>query len=115
MQPNDSWLPLSPAVLHILLALAGEERHGYAIMTEIARQSTGRYKIGPGTLYDNLGRLLDEGLVEECQRRHANDDPRRRYYRLTKLGRSVLSEEVERLAAVVREARMHLAPTGGRQ
>jgi DNA-binding PadR family transcriptional regulator len=110
MNAADSRLPLSPAVLHILLALAGEDRHGYAVMTEIARQTGGRYKIGPGTLYDNLGKLLDEGLVEETQRRPANDDPRRRYYRLTRFGRSVLKAEADRLAEVVKEARAYLAP-----
>jgi DNA-binding PadR family transcriptional regulator len=110
MNAADSRLPLSPAVLHILLALAGEDRHGYAIMTEIARQTGGRYRIGPGTLYDNLEKLLDQGLVEETQRRPANDDPRRRYYRLTRFGRSVLKAEADRLAQVVKEARAHLAP-----
>jgi len=80
---NDAspFLPLSPATLHILLALAGEEMHGYGIMQEVARQSEGRYKLGPGTLYDNLQRMLDQGLVQEVTRRAANrgsnDDPRR--------------------------------------
>jgi DNA-binding PadR family transcriptional regulator len=110
MSSADSWLPLSPAVLHILLALAGEDRHGYAIMTEIARQSGGRYKMGPGTLYDNLDRLLDHGLVEEQQRRPENDDPRRKYYRLTRFGKSVLRAETDRLDDVVKAARAHLTP-----
>jgi DNA-binding PadR family transcriptional regulator len=87
MNSADSHPPLSPAVLHILLALAGEDRHGYAIMTEIARQTGGRYKMGPGTLYDNLGKLLDQGLVEETRHRPAIDDPRRKYYTLTRFGR----------------------------
>jgi DNA-binding PadR family transcriptional regulator len=113
MDEIESWLPLSTAVLHILLALAGQERHGYAIMTEIARQSGGRYKMGPGTLYDNLDRLLEHGLVEEHARRPADDDPRRRYYRLTKLGKRVLSAEADRLAQVVKEVRTHLAPAKG--
>ena len=65
------FLPLSPATLHILLALAGEELHGYGIMQEVARQSEGRYKLGPGTLYDNLQRMLDQGLVQEVTRRAA--------------------------------------------
>ena len=60
----EHFLPLSPAALHILLALASEDRHGYGIMREIARQSDGRYKLGPGTLYDNLQKLLDQGIVE---------------------------------------------------
>jgi DNA-binding PadR family transcriptional regulator len=114
MDDVESWLPLSAAALHILLALAGQERHGYAIMTEITRQSGGRYKVGPGTLYDNLDRLLDGGLVEEHNRRPADDDPRRRYYRLTKLGKRVLSAEADRLAQVVKDVRTHLAPAGGR-
>jgi DNA-binding PadR family transcriptional regulator len=103
-----SFLPLSPAVLHILLALAGEERHGYAIMQEVARQSEGQYKLGPGTLYDNLQKLVNHGMVEESSRRAADDDPRRRYYRLTSFGRRVLTTEIARLESVIREARAHL-------
>ncbi len=114
MEDIESWLPLSTAMLHILLALAPQERHGYAIMTEIGRQSGGRYKMGPGTLYDNLDRLLENGLVEESGRRPADDDPRRRYYRLTNFGKRVLSAEADRLAQVVREVRAHLAPAKGR-
>lgn len=103
-----SFLPLSPAILHILLALAGEERHGYAIMQEVARQSDGQYKLGPGTLYDNLQKLVNHGIVEESSRRAADDDPRRRYYRLTSFGRRVLTAEISRLESVIREARAHL-------
>jgi DNA-binding PadR family transcriptional regulator len=99
---------LSPANLHILLALAGEDLHGYGIMQEVARQSEGQYKLGPGTLYDNLQRLLDGGIVNETPRRPAEDDPRRRYYRLTALGRGILSAEVARLEGVVREAKLRL-------
>jgi DNA-binding PadR family transcriptional regulator len=102
------FLPLSPAILHILLALAGEDRHGYGIMQEVARQSEGRYKLGPGTLYDNLQKLMDQRMVEEAARPSAQDDPRRRYYRLSRLGRGVLSAEVARLEIVVRQARHHL-------
>src|SRR5580700_11477057 len=90
-----SFLPLSAAVLHILLALAGEDLHGYGIMQEVSRQSEGRYKLGPGTLYDNLQRLVKQGIVEP-----AGEDPadsRRRYYRLTALGRRVISAEISRL------------------
>lgn len=104
-----AFLPLSPATLHILLALAGEDLHGYGIMQEVLRQSEGRYKLGPGTLYDNLQRLMEQRLVQEAARRSENDDPRRRYYRLTSLGRAVLSAEVARLEGVIREARAHLA------
>jgi DNA-binding PadR family transcriptional regulator len=104
----SSYLPLSPATLHILLSLAAEDRHGYGIMQEVARQSEGRYKLGPGTLYDNLQKLLSSGLVEESRRRDPDDDPRRRYYRLTGAGRGVLAAEIERLETVVRQARVHL-------
>jgi DNA-binding PadR family transcriptional regulator len=113
MSEIEMWMPLSTAVLHILLALSGQERHGYAIMTEIASQSGGRYKMGPGTLYDNLDRLLEGGLVEESTRRPADDDPRRRYYRLTELGKRVLSAEADRLAEVVQAVRTNLAPAKG--
>jgi DNA-binding PadR family transcriptional regulator len=107
-----SLLPLSPAKLHILLALASEDRHGYGIMQEVVRQSEGKYKLGPGTLYDNLEKLIERALVKETPRRSANDDPRRRYYRLTSFGRRVLTAEVSRLEGVLREARQHLAATG---
>jgi DNA-binding PadR family transcriptional regulator len=102
-------LPLSPATLHILLALASEDRHGYGIMLEVARQSEGKYKLGPGTLYDNLEKLIERGLAKEAPRRSANDDSRRRYYRLTPFGRRVLTVEVARLEGVLREARLHLS------
>jgi DNA-binding PadR family transcriptional regulator len=102
------FLPLSPAALHILLALAGEDRHGYGIMQEVARQSDGKYRLGPGTLYDNLQKLVTQGIVEEAASRVRNDDPRRRYYRLTRFGRGLLAAEVERLDSVIREARIHL-------
>jgi DNA-binding PadR family transcriptional regulator len=104
----DQFVPLSAAALHILLALASEERHGYGIMREVARQSEGRYKLGPGTLYDNLQRLLDQGFVEERSPRSSGDDPRRRYYRLSRFGRGLLATEISRLEGVVREARVHL-------
>jgi DNA-binding PadR family transcriptional regulator len=104
----SQFLPLSPASLHILLALAGEDLHGYGIMQAVARQSAGQYKLGPGTLYDNLKKLMLQGLIEETPPRSSNDDPRRRYYRLKGLGRNVLSMDVERLEGVLREARSHL-------
>jgi DNA-binding PadR family transcriptional regulator len=108
-----SYLPLAPATLHILLALAGEDLHGYGIMQEVLRQSEGRYKLGPGTLYDNIQRLTSQGLVQEVTRRTVaeragNDDPRRRYYRLTSPGRGVLSEEISRLETVVREGKLRM-------
>ena len=108
MKNVDPFLPLAPATLHILLALAAEDLHGYAIMQEVARQSEARYKLGPGTLYDNLQRMMNQGLVEEVRRRAGDEDSRRRYYRLSSLGRGVLSAEIVRLEGVVREARLHL-------
>ncbi|MGH9614170.1 MAG: PadR family transcriptional regulator [Bryobacteraceae bacterium] len=104
----DNFLPLSPAALHILLSLAGEDLHGYAIMQDVARQSEGRYKLGPGTLYDNLQKMIRQRWVEELGGRADDDDPRRRYYKLTSGGRSVLRAETDRLAGVVREARLRL-------
>ena len=104
----STFLPLAPATLHILLSLAAEDLHGYGIMQEVLRQSEGRYKLGPGTLYDNLQRLMEQDMVQEATRRPGNDDPRRRYYRLTSLGRGVLAAEIERLDGVVREARLRL-------
>ena len=106
-EPQE-FLPLSSAAQHILLALASEELHGYGIMLETARQSARRYKLGPGTLYDNLRKLMDAGIVQESSRPAADSDPRRRYYRLTALGRRVLKAEIERLEHVVRDAKAAL-------
>jgi DNA-binding PadR family transcriptional regulator len=109
MKPSvDEFLPLAPATLHILLSLAGEKMYGYAIMQEVARQSDGRYKLGPGTLYDNLQRLMKQGLVEEVASRPEEDRSRRRYYRLSGPGRGVLSAEIDRLREIVDQARVHL-------
>jgi DNA-binding PadR family transcriptional regulator len=116
MEPLTSqFLPLSPAALHILMALAVEERHGYAIMREVTQQSDGQYRLGPGTLYDNLQRLLDKGLVAESAKPIDNHDPRRRYYRLTNLGRQVLAAEIARLEAMFRAAKLGLAGTKPRR
>jgi DNA-binding PadR family transcriptional regulator len=104
----ERYLPLSPAALQILLSLAGEERHGYGIMQEAAQQSGGRYKLGPGTLYDNLQKLMKERLVEEAQNSGRGNEARRRYYRLTKNGRRVLSLEIVRLEGAIREAKLKL-------
>jgi DNA-binding PadR family transcriptional regulator len=102
------FLPLSPATFYILLALSDEDRHGYGIMQEVTRQSEGRYKLGPGTFYDNLEKLIDHGVVKEVPRKSANDDPRRRYYRMTGFGRNLFLAEVSRLDSVVREAKVRL-------
>lgn len=103
----ESFLPLTPAVFHTLLALSDGERHGYAIMKSVAELTEGRVNMGPGTLYGTLKRLLDSGLVEELDERPdpALDDERRRYYRLTALGQKVASAEARRYEAVLQAAR----------
>ena len=104
----DGFLPLAPATLHILLSLAGEPMHGYGIMQEVLKQSDGRYNLGPGTLYDNLQRLMKQRMVEEVAGPSGDENSRRRYYRLTILGRGVLSQEIARLDDVVQEGRARL-------
>src|SRR5580658_642664 len=103
----QSLLPLTPPVFHILLALAEEERHGYGIMQDVAWQTNDALQLGPGTLYGCLKRMLAAGLVEESDERPdpAMDDERRRYYRMTALGRRVVRAEAERLAGAVTAAR----------
>ena len=103
----DDLLPLTPAVFHILLALAGGERHGYAIMQEVTANTNGKMHLGPGTLYGSIKRMLAEGLIKESGERPdpALDDERRRYYCLTDFGRRVAGAEAERLAALVAVAR----------
>ena len=100
-------LPLTPVVFEILIALAGGEQHGYAIMQDVERRTGGRIVLHPGTLYRALGRLLDGGLIDELDERPpaASDDERRRYYRLTRLGAAVARAETERLEAQVGAAR----------
>jgi len=104
--PNE-FLPLAPATLHILLALSDQDRHGYGIMQEVRAQSDGRYRLGPGTLYDNLSKLLNQGLIEETGRK-SSEDARRRYYRLTSNGREVAALEIKRLESMFRKAKPHL-------
>lgn len=90
--------PLSPAAFHILVALADADRHGYAIMQEVAERTGGRTRLNPGTLYTTIARLLEEGLIEEVDARpSAGDDERRRYYRITRDGRRAAQEELARL------------------
>ena len=102
--PRD-FLPLSPVVLHVLLALAAGERHGYAIAREVEETTAGQVRMGPGTLYGSIQRMLAAGLIAAARRRHTeSEDERRRYYRITPLGRRALELEVERLARVVRQA-----------
>lgn len=99
--------PLSRVAMYILLAIGPEERHGYAIMHEVKRITAGAVKLGPGAIYTTIKRLLGDGLIEESDERPdpALDDQRRRYYRLTALGRSVAATEVKRLDALVSSAR----------
>ena len=103
----ESLLPVSPAVFHILLALSDGERHGYGIMREVEQRSHGKMRMGPGTLYGSIKRMLGDGLIEETDERTDPllDDQRRRYYRLTPFGRRVAEAEAQRLAHLVGEAR----------
>lgn len=106
-KPPEAFLPLTPAVFHILLALADGECHGYGIMREIAERTQGTVRMGPGTLYGTIARMLGDGLIAVADERPdpAQDDERRRYYRLTELGRRVASAEALRLEQLVRLAR----------
>lgn len=99
-------VPLTPAVLYILLALTDGERHGYAIARSVEEISDGDVRMGPGTLYGSIQRMLREALIEEstARRRAADEDERRRYYRITSFGRRVLEHELQRLNRVVRAA-----------
>jgi DNA-binding PadR family transcriptional regulator len=98
---------LGPAAVSILVAIGPAERHGYAIMREVEDLSGGRTRLAPGTLYTNIKRLLAAGLIEETEERPDPllDDERRRYYRLTEVGRSAVAAEVERMDALVTSAR----------
>jgi DNA-binding PadR family transcriptional regulator len=110
----EGYLPLTPAVLDIVLALGDEELHGYAIMREVRRRTGGKRRLAPGTLYRSLRQMQERGLVAESEERPDADldDERRRYYRLTELGRSVAVAEVERLEGLVCAARSKgLAPS----
>jgi DNA-binding PadR family transcriptional regulator len=112
-RPRNS--PLSPATLHILLALAGGNLHGYGIIQEVARNTDGHYPLGPGTLYDNLKKLMDTGLVADApkstssrRKSAAAKEDDRRFYTLTKEGRAALTSEVDRLQSVITQARLRL-------
>ena len=109
MQNPEGFLPLTPAVFNILLALADGEKHGYGIMLEVEANTKGQVLMGPGTLYGSIKRMLQAELIEESDERvdPEMDDPRRRsYYRLTDLGRRILRMEAERLVSQVRIARL---------
>jgi DNA-binding PadR family transcriptional regulator len=100
----ESFLPLKPHWFHVLLSLANQDQHGYGIMQEVLERTGGKVRLWPATLYGTLKRLMDEDLIEESTARPApdQDDARRRYYRLTRLGRRVLAAESERLEDLVR-------------
>ncbi len=101
-----SLLPLTPVVFYVLLVLADGEKHGYAIMQETSALSDGKFRMGPGTLYTSLQRLLDLGLIGEVDRsRSTTEDSRRRYYRLMGNGKSLLEAELSRMESAVRLAR----------
>ena len=104
-EPQD-FLPLPPATLHILVALTAGEKHGYALMGDVEALSDGIVKVGPGTLYGSIKRMLADDLIEETAERPDPelDDQRRRYYRLTGLGQRVCQAEVARLETLVRRA-----------
>lgn len=110
MEPDDL-LPLPAPVFHILVALADGERHGYAIMRDADERTSGALRLSPGTLYGSIRRMLEQGLIEEVDRRDRSargaDDERRRYYRLTKFGRRTAEAEASRLAELLSHARAH--------
>ena len=110
--PND-FLPLPSSSFHVLLVLAEGEKHGYAIMQEVQRISDGAVRMGPGTLYGTIKRLLESGLCEEAEQRPDPelDDERRRYYRITGLGEQVVAAEVRRVSTMIeRSVLKRLAP-----
>ena len=102
--PRRKLDPLPTAAFHILLALAGEDLHGYGIMRAVAGQTDGKVRLGPGTLYGSIKTLVEEKLIEELDERA--EDVRRRYYRLTGAGRKLAAREAERLAGMLRAARV---------
>lgn len=103
----EDLLPLPEATFHILMAVAEDDRHGYAIIQEVATRTDGMLKLSPGTLYRSIQRMLEQGLIQETAERPAPelDDERRRYYRITSFGRAVAKAEARRLAQLVRLAR----------
>ncbi len=112
----QGFLPLQPATFHVLIALADEDRHGYAIIQDVAERTGGGIRLSPGTLYRSIQRMLEDGLIVEPRERPApdEDDERRRYYRITPLGTAVAKAEAGRLAGLVKMARARgLAPERG--
>ena len=109
----ETLLPLTPAVFSILLALADSERHGYGIMQEVTLRTDGKQRMGPGTLYGSIKRMLSDGLIAESGERPdpTLDDERRRYYRLTQFGQRVAQAEAQRLEQLLQVAQLkHLLP-----
>ncbi len=114
MTRNPPNAPLTPAVFHILLALSTEERHGYGIMKQVDAESQGRVKMGPGTLYGSLGRMMEAGLIRESDKKvdPELDDERRIYYQITATGRAALGAELERYREILAVAKgKRLAPS----
>lgn len=112
----EEFLPLQPSVFHILVALADQDRHGYSIMQDVAARTDNQLRLSPGTLYGSIKRMLAQGLIEELRDapNPDDDDERRRYYRLTRFGRSVVAADMARLESVLRQARAAgLAPGRG--
>jgi len=106
--------PLTPAVLHILLALSTKERHGYGIMKQVESDSQGKVNMGPGTLYGSIGRMIEAGLIRDSDKKidPEMDDQRRVYYKITGLGQKALAAELERYREVVAVARQkRLSPS----
>ena len=103
----DALLPLPPATFHILLALAKEDRHGYAVMQDVEQRTGGELRLSAGTLYRSIQRMLEQGLIRETRERPSPelDDERRRYYRITPFGAAVAGAEAKRMAELVRMAR----------
>lgn len=106
-QPPESAAALTPAMFQVLLALGDGEKHGYAILKEVEQQTNGHVRLSTGTLYAMIKRLLSDGIIAECRNRPpaAEDDQRRRYYRLTPMGRQVATAEAERMEQIIATAR----------
>jgi DNA-binding PadR family transcriptional regulator len=107
MTNNKANAPLTPAVLHILLALSTQDRHGYGIMKQVKIDSQGKINMGPGTLYGSIGRMIEAGLIRESDKKidPEMDDERRVYYKITGLGQNALAAELERYRGVVAVAK----------
>ena len=110
----DSLLPLPTAVFHILIALADRDRHGYSIMQDVAARTGGKVQLSAGTLYSSIRRMIEQGLIEELAESPdpSSTDERRRYYRLTRFGKRAAAAEVERMSALVKEARATVLVSG---